>query len=103
MSVQDMLLEVNALPERMQLAVESGCQAHPDMMPSEIRDVADVSNAVLTGDPTAVLRSRGDHGAKLRIEGYEVGVAPSKTLWFWKDEQGRQTVLGMNPLSQDRR
>lgn len=47
MSVQGMLLKVNALPERMQLAVESG--AKRILIPSENkRDVADVSDAVLT-------------------------------------------------------
>ena len=47
MSVQGMLLKVNALPERMQLAVESG--AKRILIPSENkRDVADVPDAVLT-------------------------------------------------------
>ena len=46
MSVQGMLLKVNALPERMQLAVESG--AKRILIPSEKRDVADVPDAVLT-------------------------------------------------------
>ncbi|MFN9429494.1 MAG: protease Lon-related BREX system protein BrxL [Acidobacteriota bacterium] len=47
MSVQGMLLKVNALPERMQLAVESG--AKRILIPSEnTRDVADVPDAVLT-------------------------------------------------------
>ena len=47
MSVQGMLLKVNALPERMQLAVESG--AKRILIPSENkRDLADVSDAILT-------------------------------------------------------
>ena len=47
MSVQGMLLKVNSLPERMQLAVESG--AKRILIPSENkRDVADVPDAVLT-------------------------------------------------------
>lgn len=47
MSVQGMLLKVNALPERMQLAVESG--AKRILIPSENkRDVADVPDAVVT-------------------------------------------------------
>lgn len=47
MSVQGMLLKVNALPERMQLAVESG--AKRILIPSDNkRDVADVPDAVLT-------------------------------------------------------
>lgn len=47
MSVQGMLLKVNALPERMQLAVESG--AKRILIPSENkRDLADVPDAVLT-------------------------------------------------------
>ncbi|MFH1116442.1 MAG: protease Lon-related BREX system protein BrxL [Pseudomonadota bacterium] len=47
MSVQGMLLKVNALPERMQLAVESG--ARRILIPSENkRDVADVPDAILT-------------------------------------------------------
>lgn len=47
MSVQGMLLKVNALPERMQLAVESG--AKRILIPSENkRDVADVPDAILT-------------------------------------------------------
>ena len=47
MSVQGMLLRVSALPERMQLAVESG--AKRILMPSENkRDVADVPDAILT-------------------------------------------------------
>jgi len=46
-SVQSMLLKVNVLPERMQLAVESG--AKRILIPSENkRDVADVPDAVLT-------------------------------------------------------
>ena len=49
MSVQGMLLKVNSLPERMQLAVESG--AKRILIPSENkRDVADVPDAV----PTAI-------------------------------------------------
>jgi len=47
MSVQGMLLKVNGLPERMQLAVEAG--AKRILIPSENkRDVADVPDAVLT-------------------------------------------------------
>jgi ATP-dependent Lon protease len=47
MSVQGMLIKVNALPERMQLAVESG--AKRILIPSENkRDVADVPDAILT-------------------------------------------------------
>ncbi len=47
MSVQGMLLKVNALPERMQLAVESG--AKHILIPSENkRDVADVPDVILT-------------------------------------------------------
>ena len=47
MSVQGMLLKVNALPERMQLAVESG--AKRILIPSENkRDVADVPDAIVT-------------------------------------------------------
>lgn len=47
MSVQGMLLKVNALPERMQLAVESG--AKRILIPSENkRDLADVPDAILT-------------------------------------------------------
>lgn len=47
MSVQGMLLKVNALPERMQFAVESG--AKRILIPSENkRDVADVPDAILT-------------------------------------------------------
>jgi len=47
MSVQGMLLKVNALPEKMQLAVESG--AKRILIPSENkRDVADVPDAILT-------------------------------------------------------
>ena len=47
MSVQGMLLKVNALPERMQLAVESG--AKRILIPSENkRDMADVPDAILT-------------------------------------------------------
>jgi len=47
MSVQGMLLKVNALPERMQLAVEAG--AKRILIPSENkRDVADVPDAILT-------------------------------------------------------
>ena len=47
MSVQGMLLKVSALPERMQLAVESG--AKRILIPSENkRDVAEVPDAILT-------------------------------------------------------
>ena len=47
MSVQGMLLKVNALPERMQLAVEAG--AKRILIPSENkRDLADVPDAILT-------------------------------------------------------
>ena len=47
MSVQGMLLKVNALPERMQLAVEAG--AKRILIPSENkRDVAEVPDAILT-------------------------------------------------------
>ena len=47
MSVQGMLLKVNALPERMQLAVESG--AKRILIPSENkRDLAEVPDAILT-------------------------------------------------------
>lgn len=47
MSVQGMLLKVKALPERMQLAVESG--AKHILIPSENkRDVADVPDVILT-------------------------------------------------------
>jgi len=47
MSIQGMLLKVSALPERMQLAVESG--AKRILIPSENkRDVADVPDAILT-------------------------------------------------------
>ena len=47
MSVQGLLLKVNALPERMQLAVEAG--ARRILIPSENkRDVADVPDAILT-------------------------------------------------------
>jgi hypothetical protein len=47
MSVQGMLLKVNALPERMQLAVEAG--AKRILIPSENkRDLAEVPDAVLT-------------------------------------------------------
>jgi ATP-dependent Lon protease len=47
MSVQGMLLKVNALPERMQLAVESG--AKRILIPSENkRDLPDVPDAILT-------------------------------------------------------
>jgi ATP-dependent Lon protease len=47
MSVQGMLIKVNALPERIQLAVESG--AKRILIPSENkRDVADVPDAILT-------------------------------------------------------
>ena len=47
MSVQGMLLKVNALPERMQFAVESG--AKRILIPSENkRDLADVPDAILT-------------------------------------------------------
>jgi ATP-dependent Lon protease len=47
MSVQGMLLKVNGLPERMQLAVEAG--AKRILIPSENkRDVAEVPDAVLT-------------------------------------------------------
>jgi ATP-dependent Lon protease len=47
MSVQGMLLKVNGLPERMQLAVEAG--AKRILIPSENkRDVAEVPDAILT-------------------------------------------------------
>ena len=47
MSVQGMLLKVNSLPERMQLAVEAG--AKRILIPSENkRDVADVPDAIIT-------------------------------------------------------
>jgi ATP-dependent Lon protease len=47
MSVQGMLIKVNSLPERMQLAVEAG--ARKILIPSENkRDLADVPDAVLT-------------------------------------------------------
>lgn len=47
MSVQGMLLKVSSLPERMQLAVESGAKRM--LIPSENkRDLADVPDAVLT-------------------------------------------------------
>ncbi len=47
MSVQGLLLKVNALPERMQLAVEAG--ARRILIPSENkRDLADVPDAILT-------------------------------------------------------
>jgi ATP-dependent Lon protease len=47
MSIQGMLLKVNALPERMQLAVEAG--AKRILIPSENkRDIADVPDAILT-------------------------------------------------------
>ena len=47
MSVQGMLLKVSALPERMQLAVESG--AKRILIPSENKhDVAEVPDAILT-------------------------------------------------------
>ena len=47
MSVQGMLLKVNALPERMQLAVEAG--AKRILIPSENkRDLADVPDVILT-------------------------------------------------------
>jgi len=47
MSVQGMLLKVNAMPERMQLAVESG--AKRILIPSENkRDLAEVPDSVLT-------------------------------------------------------
>jgi len=47
MSVQGMLLKVNALPERMQLAVESG--AKRILIPSENkRDLAEVPDVILT-------------------------------------------------------
>ncbi len=47
MSVQGMLLKVDALPERMQLAVEAG--AKRILIPSENkRDIADVPDAILT-------------------------------------------------------
>ena len=47
MSIQGMLLKVNSLPERMQLAVEAG--AKRILIPSENkRDVADVPDAILT-------------------------------------------------------
>jgi ATP-dependent Lon protease len=47
MSIQGMLLKVNALPERMQLAVEAG--AKRILIPTENkRDIADVPDAILT-------------------------------------------------------
>ena len=47
MSVQGLLLKVNALPERMQLAVEAG--ARRILIPSDNkRDVAEVPDAILT-------------------------------------------------------
>jgi len=47
MSIQGMLIKVNALPERMQLAVEAG--AKRILIPSENkRDVADIPDAILT-------------------------------------------------------
>ena len=47
MSVQGMLLKVNSLPERMQLAVEAG--AKRILIPSDNkRDVAEVPDAILT-------------------------------------------------------
>ena len=47
MSVQGMLLKVNGLPERMQLAVEAG--AKRILIPSENkRDVAEVPDSILT-------------------------------------------------------
>jgi ATP-dependent Lon protease len=47
MSVQGLLLKVNSLPERMQLAVEAG--AKRILIPSENkRDLADVPDAILT-------------------------------------------------------
>jgi ATP-dependent Lon protease len=47
MSIQGMLLKVNSLPERMQLAVEAG--AKRILIPSENkRDLADVPDAILT-------------------------------------------------------
>jgi len=47
MSIQGMLIKVNALPERMQLAVEAG--AKRILIPSENkRDVAEVPDAILT-------------------------------------------------------
>jgi ATP-dependent Lon protease len=47
MSVQGLLLKVNALPERMQFAVEAG--AKRILIPSENkRDVAEIPDAVLT-------------------------------------------------------
>lgn len=47
MSVQGMLLKVSSLPERMQLAVESGAKRM--LIPSENkRDLADVPDAILT-------------------------------------------------------
>ena len=47
MSIQGMLLRVSSLPERMQLAVESG--AKRILIPSENkRDVAEVPDAILT-------------------------------------------------------
>ena len=54
MSVQGMLLKVNSLPERMQLAVEAG--AKRILIPSDNkRDVADVPDAISDGDAVAVL------------------------------------------------
>jgi ATP-dependent Lon protease len=47
MSIQGLLLKVGSLPERMQLAVESG--AKKILIPSENkRDVADIPDAILT-------------------------------------------------------
>jgi len=47
MSVQELLIKADALPERMQLAVEAG--AKRILIPSENkRDVADVPDAILT-------------------------------------------------------
>ena len=47
MSVQGMLLKVNGLPERMQLAVEAG--AKRILIPSENkRDVAEIPDSILT-------------------------------------------------------
>ena len=47
MSVQGLLLKVNSLPERMQLAVEAG--AKRILIPSENkRDLAEVPDAILT-------------------------------------------------------
>lgn len=47
MSIQGMLLKVNALPERMQFAVESGVKRI--LIPSKNkRDIADIPDAILT-------------------------------------------------------